>query len=296
MPLRHALLAITVMAIWGSNFVVIRSGLDHLPPLLFGALRFVFATVPAILFLPRPNVSWKNLASYGLLIGVGNFGLLYIAMDGHITPGLASVVVQTQVFFTIGLAMYLSGERIQRHQIVALSLAALGLGIILLHTDKTTTPAGLALVLGAALGWAGANTIVRATPKVDMLAFVVWASLFSAPPLIVLSLAFEGWDAIARSLLEAPTAAWVAVFWQSIANTLFGYAVWAWLLSRYPAATIAPMPLLVPLFGMAASAAWLGEGLPLWKILAAALVISGLGLNLLWPRLAARLQWERAPN
>jgi O-acetylserine/cysteine efflux transporter len=275
------------MAVWGSNFVVIRAGLAHLPPLLFAFLRFALVLVPAVFFLKRPAVAWRNLVTYGVLIGAGNFGLLYIAMNGHITPGLASLVLQTQVFFTIGLAMYLTGDRMQRYQGLALALALAGILIILAHTDTATTPLGMVLALGAALGWASGNMVIRATPSVDMLPFVVWASLFSAPPLLLLSLVFEGWPLIRDSLAAAGPDAWAAVIWQSVANTMFGYSVWGWLLARYPAATVAPMSLLVPVFGMAASAVWLSEPLPGWKLAAAGLVLSGLALNLLWPKLRA---------
>jgi len=287
LSLRHALLAVAVTAVWGTNFVVIRVGLDHLPPLLFGALRFGFALFPAVLFVRRPAVPWSKLAAYGLLIGAGQFGLLYIAMTDYITPGLASLVVQVQVFFTIALAAYFNGDRVQPFQFAALLLAGAGIGVILLHTDGTTTPLGLALVLAAALCWAGGNVVARSTPGVDMLAYVVWASLFAVPPLLVLSLMFEGWPAIREGIAHADAATWGAVLWQSVANVMFGYAVWGWLLSRYPAATVAPMSLLVPVFGMAASAIWLGEPLPGWKFAAAGLVLAGLCLNFLWPKVAA---------
>lgn len=296
LSLRHALLALAVMAVWGTNFVVIRVGLDHLPPLLFACLRFTFALLPAALFIKRPNVPWRYLAAYGLLLGVGLFGLIFIAIKGFITPGLASLIVQTQVFFTILLATYISGERIEPFQLCALLLASLGVAVILLHTDGTTTPIGLALVLMAALGWAGANVVNRSTPNVDMLAYVVWASLFSAPPLFVLSLIFEGWPAIRDGLANADATTWAAVIWQSIGNVMFGYAVWGWLLSRYPAATIAPMSLLVPVFGMGASAFWLGEELPGWKFLAAGLVLTGLCLNFVWPKFAAIRAARHAPT
>jgi len=294
LTLRHALLALTVMAVWGTNFVVIRLGLDHLPPLLFAALRFTLAVLPAIFFLPRPHVPWRKLAAYGLMIGAGQFGLMFLAMSRYITPGLASLVVQLQAFFTIGLAAYLTHERVQRFQVVALLLAAAGIGVILVHTDASTTPLGLALVLLAALCWAGGNVVVRSTPNVNMLAYVVWASLFSAPPLYALSFVFEGWPAIRDGIVNADLITWATVLYQTVANTLFGYAAWGWLLSRYPAATIAPMSLLVPVFGMGASTLWLREPLQGWKLAAAALVMAGLCLNVLWPRFAA-IRGARTP-
>lgn len=290
LPASHVLLALAVVAVWGTNFVVIRIGLDHLPPLTFAALRFTFALLPAVFFLKKPDVSWRNLAAYGVLIGAGQFGLLYIAINGFISPGLASLVVQTQVFFTIGLAMWLAKERIRTFQVVALALAAIGLLVIVSHnTDASVTPLGLALVLGAAASWAGGNAFSRAAGQVNMLAYVVWASLFSVPPLVVLALVFEGPTAMVQGVRAADAATWGAVLWQSVGNTLFGYAAWGWLLSRHPAATITPMAMLVPVFGMGASAIFLGESLPAWKLAAAGLVMSGLALNIFWPRLQSRL-------
>jgi len=288
LTLSHTLLALAVMVVWGTNFVVIRGGLQHLPPLLFATLRFTLVVLPAIFFLRRPAVSWRLMAAYGLFIGAGQFGLLFIAMKSSITPGLASLVIQSQVFFTIGLAMAFERERIRLFQIAALILAFTGLGLILAHAGaNSATPLGLVLTLGAAASWAVGNTISKAIGKVDMLAFVVWSALFAIPPLLVFSLIFDGWPAIRAGMIHATPATWAAVAWQSVGNSMFGYAVWGWLLARYPAATVSPLALLVPVFGMAASAWWLAEPLPGWKLAAAALIMAGLVLNLVWPRLFA---------
>ncbi|HEX5262030.1 MAG TPA: EamA family transporter [Phenylobacterium sp.] len=284
----HALLALLVMAIWGTNFVVIKLALAHLPPLTFAALRFTLAALPAVFLFKRPKVGWRVLVGYGVLIGVGQFGLLYVAMRGSISPGLASLVVQTQAFFTIGLSMVFTGERLRGFQLAALLLATAGLGWLMVHAGSEVTPLGLGLVLAAAMSWAGGNTVQRAANPPNMLAFVVWSSLFAIPPLFALAFVFDGWPAIAAGVTQSTPATWAAVLWQSVGNSLFGYAVWGWLLARYPAATISPLSLLVPVFGMAASAAWLGEPLSGWKVTAAALVLSGLALNTLWPMLQRR--------
>lgn len=287
LPLRHFLLALAVVAVWGTNFVVIKLALGQLPPLLFAVLRFGLVLLPGVFFFARPAVPLDNLALYGLLIGVGQFGLLYVAVNGHVSPGLASLVVQVQVFFTIGLSMRLAGERVRHFQWFALLLAAAGIVVIILHTDGSTTPLGLLLVLLAALAWAGGNIAAKQGAPANMLAYVVWSSAFAVPPLIALSLFFEGWTAISAALGAADAATWVAVAYQSWGNSLFGYAAWGWLLARHPAATITPMALLVPVFGMGGAALMLGEPLPPWKLAAAALVMAGLALNLLWPRVRA---------
>jgi O-acetylserine/cysteine efflux transporter len=281
---RHALLALAIVAVWGTNFAFIRIGLDRLPPLLFAALRFAFAVVPAVFLLRRPRgVAWKNLALYGLFSGPGQFGVLYLAMKGLISPGLASLVIQTQVFFTIGLALLIDREKVKGPQLAAIALASAGILLIVLHADAATTPLGLAMTLFSALCWAGGNMTIKAAKPDNAAAYVAWASLFSAPPLFVLSFLFEGWPAMRAGLVHADAVTWAVVLWQAFGNVLFGFAAWGWLLKRYSAATIAPTALLVPVFGMGASAVLLGEPPPLWKLLAAGLVIGGLALGMLWP-------------
>ena len=291
LPASHLLLALGIVAVWGTNFVVIKNSLGSFPPFYFAALRYFFVLLPLVFFMPRPKVSWSNLCIYGLATGVGQFGVMYYAVNSQISPGLASLVVQTQVFFTIGFAMFFAKEYLKRYQAVAVAIAMVGLGIIAVHTDATTTFLGLALVVFAGLSWGVANTVSRQAGSINMLSYVVWASAFSIPPLLLISLIFEGgpahlWDVT----LSAPAGAWAGVLWQSWANTLFGYAAWGWLLSKHPAALVAPAPLLVPIFGMGASAYFLSEPLPLWKIMAAGLVITGLIVNLFWPGIERSLK------
>jgi O-acetylserine/cysteine efflux transporter len=282
------LLALAVMAVWGSNFVVIKYALNHLPPLTLALLRFALAFFPLALFLPRPAVPWRNLAGYGLLIGAGQFGLLFTAMRADITPGLASLVVQAQVFFTIGMAAWLSGERPAAAQLVALLLASTGIAVIGLNTDGSATPLGLALVLLAAASWAGGNMVSRAAGPVNMLGYVVWSSLFAVPPLLATALVLEGWPRMSAGIVDADAATWAAVLWQSVGNTMFGYGAWGWLLARHEATSVAPLALLVPVFGLGSSALVLGEPLQPWKLSAFTLVMAGLALGILWPRLS---QW-----
>jgi O-acetylserine/cysteine efflux transporter len=291
LPASHLLLALAIVAVWGTNFVVIKLSLNSFPPFLFAALRYTFAFLPLALFFPIPKVSWINLCIYGVAVGVGQFGILYFAIDGRISPGLASLVIQTQVFFTIGFAMFFAKERLRTYQVIALLVAIIGLVVIALHTDANTTFLGLALVVFAGLSWGVANTVSRRAGSINMLSYVVWASGFAIPPLFVMSYLFEGgWSHMSSSLAMAPVGAWAGVLWQSWANTLFGYGAWAWLLSKHPAAVVAPAPLLVPIFGMGAAAYFLAEPLPPWKIEAAGLVIAGLIVNLFWPSIELKLK------
>lgn len=286
LPLSHLLLALAIVAVWGTNFVVIKVSLREFPPFLFAALRYIFALLPLVFFVPRPKASWKNLCLYGCAIGVGQFGVMYFAIDGRISPGLASLVIQTQVFFTIGFAMFFAKEGLKLYQAVAVAIAMTGLVIIALHTDAGTTFLGLALVVFSGFSWGVANTVSRRAGAINMFSYVIWASAFSIPPLLLISWIFEGGvEQMATTITSASIWGWLGVLWQSWGNTLFGYAAWGWLLSKHPAAAVAPAPLLVPIFGMGASAFFLSEPLPLWKILAGGLVIAGLVINLFWPSL-----------
>jgi O-acetylserine/cysteine efflux transporter len=298
LPISHLLLALAVVAVWGSNFVVIKVGLGEIPPLLFATLRFVLSSLPLLLFVRRPAVAWRHLIGYGLFMGL-QFALLFLAMRQDLSPGLASLLLQSQVFMTLLLVALVQHERMRLPQLAALAIAILGFMLIAWqsvdssHADVTrlghvdVSPFGLLLALGAALAWACANLISRSIGKVDMLGFMVWSSLFAVPPLLLCTLWFEGPARIAATLPNISLTAWGAVLWQAAGNTLFGFGAWGWLLARHPAATITPLALLVPIFGMGTSSLLLGEALQNWKLAATALVIGGLALNVLasrWPR------------
>jgi O-acetylserine/cysteine efflux transporter len=296
LPLSHLLLALSVVFVWGTNFVVIRWGLDGLPPFLFATLRFALSALPWLLFIPRPTAPWHKIAAFGVLLGVGQFGLLFLAMRSSISPGLASLVVQLQVFFTIGLSIWLMGERVRGFQVVGLLLALAGLGVIAAHLDASVTLLGMGLVLSAAFFWSLANLVVKSLGPVNMLHFMVWSSVFAVPPLFALSWLVEGPQAIAAGVQHASALVWASVLWQAVGNTLFGYGVWNWLLARHPAATVTPLALLIPVFGMGASALSLGESLPGWKLGAAALVLLGLAVIVCWPLLQTALQRQAKSN
>jgi O-acetylserine/cysteine efflux transporter len=290
-PLTHLLLALAVVAVWGSNFVVIKFGLSELPPLLLATLRFALSALPWLFFIRRPAVAWRYLVGYGVLMGF-MFGLLFLSMRSDVTPGLASLLMQSQVFMTLLLVAWLQHERMPRIQFAGLALATTGFALIawqsFAQTQADVTPLGLGLALSGALCWACANVVSRSIGKVDMLGFMVWNSVFAVPPLLLLSLVFEGTTALTDALPQASLAAWAAMLWQALGNTLFGFGAWGWLLARHPAATITPMALLIPVFGMGSSALILGEPLQAWKLGAAALVMAGLAVNVLGARALRR--------
>ena len=281
MTKKHQLLALIVTIIWGTNFVFIKYGLNELPPFLFATIRFFLVAFPLIFFFPKPKASWRLIAAYGLFIGAGQFGILFFAMQNDISPGLASLVLQTQVFFSVIFAIFFFKESVTPIQWFALAISFSGIALIASKTGGQTTLFGLALALLAAMSWAMGNMVVKKAGKIDIIAFLAYSSLFAVPVLATLSLYFEGWDLIKTSIQSASMTCVYVVLWQTIGNTLIGYGLWNFLLSRYSAATVTPWALLIPISGMTASSLLLDEPMPLWKLLAAALVLSGLVINII---------------
>ncbi len=186
-----------------------------------------------------------------------------------------------QIFITILLAALIHSEIVRPQQLFALFVCFTGLSIIIFNTDEFTTVPGVLIILAAATSWAAGNLVAKGAGKINILGFLSWSSLFAVPPLALLALYFEGWPAMSSSIGSAGFGAWAVVLWQSVGNTLIGYGLWNMLLARYPAAVVTPWALLVPVFGMSASALLLAEPMPWWKLLAMLIMLLGLGLNAL---------------
>ena len=283
---RDLVLVLAVVTVWGFSFVTIRWALDGGPPFAMAALRFFFAAVPAVLFIKRPALPWHTLIAYGFAIGVFQFGLLFLGMQLGMPAGLSSLVIQSQVFFTMGLAAWLLHDRITRHTIIGACVAAAGMAVLAAHKlieGATATFAGFLVVLAAALSWAIGNIITkRAAAKgdVDVVGTVVWASLAVPLPLALASFFFEGGVAAFERVARMPWQAWASVLFMSYCATLFGLASWNALLHRYPTAVIAPFALLIPVSGLVSGAIFLGEALAPLQIMGAVLVLGGLTWNL----------------
>lgn len=281
MPASHLLLALLVVAVWGTNFVVAHEGLNEFPPLTLGALRILFASLPLLPFLPRPDVPMRTVVVYGLLSGALQFGLLLYALGGHISPGLASTLIQMQAFFTAAVAAIADGERLDRRDLLGLAISGSGIALIGAHVaDGDVSVVGIACVLGAALAWAFANIIVRRARPARAISLVAWSNLIAVVPLTGATLLIDGPHRVVGSLLHASSGGWGVVLWQAYANALLGYSIWNWLLARHPASRIAPLALLVPAFGLGASALYLSEPLQPWKLAAAMAVVAGLFLGM----------------
>ncbi|GAB6262528.1 EamA family transporter [Photobacterium sp. 53610] len=279
--------ALLVVLIWGVNFSAIKIGLETLPPILFSALRFAVVALPAVFFVPFPKTSVFNVLGVGLFLGVLKFGLLFIAMKADASAGLSSLILQAQVFFTIGLSVLLYKEAIGKHHAIGILIASTGFSLFLMESGGNITALGLVMILAAAFCWAIANSIMKRMKGVNLLHFMVWVSLVPPAPLLVISYFTETSDPISL-LLAAKTETWLAISYVSYISTLLAFALWGHLLKSYPAATVTPFALLIPVVGMITAALLLGERMAESEILGAGFIFLGLAVCVLGGR------WFRA--
>ena len=281
MPLSHIFLALLVTLIWGVNFVVIKVGLEDFPPLLFCALRFALAALP-LLFLrgPLPAPGWRIL-QIGVLLGVVKFGLLFVGMHLGMPAGLSSLVLQSQVFFTVLIAALVLGERPTLRALTGLALAATGLLLIGSERSLGDSLVGFLLVVAAALAWAFSNIATKRSGASDMLRLICWVSLVPVLPLLGLSYVFEGPQAMSAAVEHLNWRGVGALLYIAFLATTVGFALWSFLLRRYPASLVTPFALAVPVSGLLSGWLLLGEALTPLGWLACALVFGGLLITVL---------------
>ncbi|GAA0647295.1 EamA family transporter [Streptomyces thermocarboxydovorans] len=279
----HVLLAVLVAAVWGVNFTVIEIGLDHFPPLLFSALRFLAAALPAVFLVGRPKVAWKWIVAVGLVLGVAKFGLLFVGMEAGMPAGLSSLVLQIQAVFTALFAIAFLGERPTPLRLLGMVVALAGIGVAAVEEGASGPLTAFALVVAAAACWGASNVLTRKAAPPDALNFMVWVSTIPVLPLLALSVAVEGWSADLAALRALDRQGAGTVLYVAWVTTVFGFGVWGWLLHRHPASTVAPFSLLVPVFGMSSAALFLGESMTGLRWIAAALLVGGVALASLTP-------------
>ncbi len=288
---RDILAALAAALVLGLAFIAIKVGVREAPPLLLTVLRFVFAAFPAVLFVKPPRAPAAMVMLYGLLIGVGQFGLLFLAIGLGMPVGLASLVIQLQAFVTVFLAWVVLGERPSAAQMAGAGVALLGVAAIGATRLGGASLGPLLMVVGAALCWVAGNLVGKLAGKIDMFAFVVWSSLAAPIPLFALSLLFEG----GRTLSALAHPSWVlalCVAALAYGGTIVGFGLWSRLLAHHSAASVAPFALLIPVVGMISGWLVFGEPLGAVELLGAALVMAGLTFNVFGDRLFALRLFE----
>ncbi|MBV1707226.1 MAG: EamA family transporter [Hyphomicrobiales bacterium] len=285
---RHIALAALLVCLWGLNFVCTRLALDHIPPMLLVGLRYVGGAGLCVA-LPRPAIAWWRLLAITVSMFIGQYLCLYLALDLGFPAGLSSVALQVQAFFTIILAALMLHERPKTRQWLGTLIAMAGVGLIALSTTRAGIPvAAVILLLGAAVAWALGNIWMRGAGTYDPLGMIAWMSLLAMAPMLAVSAIFEG---PARDLRALGSITWLVfgeILYIAIVSTLGGFTIWSYLVKRYPASTVAPITLAVPVTGAASAALLLGETFGLYRLAGMALILLGLVLAAMPWRLGAR--------
>lgn len=277
----HVLGLVGVAAAWGLNFVFVRLGLDGVPPLFLCFLRFLLTAVPAVFFLARPRCSWALLCAFGLVNFGFQFAFLFMGMRLGMSPGLASLLMQFQVFFTLGLAAWLMKEKPSSWRITGAVISSLGVVYIGLRSHGEASWAGFALTLLASLCWSTGSILSKKIATKRPLSLVVWGSLIATPFAFLLCWLLEGPAQAAAALERFSVVSTVSIAYIVCISSFLAYSLWGHFLNLHPSAVVAPFTLLVPVFGFAGSYLFLGEAFPAWKAVAALLVFAGLCFNLL---------------
>ena len=272
----HVALAVLIAAVWGFNFIAIKFGVTAAPPFFLTGARFLLAAIPAVFFVAKPREHFGWVMAFGLVLGVGQFGFLFLAVRMGLPVGLTSLVMQTQAFFTMFFAWALMGEAPVARQTWGAVIAFVGIAVIAYARWSGPDAVPLLLCLAAAAGWAMANIISKKARPANTLSFVIWSSLAVPVPMFALSYIFED-HAQSWAIITHPTLQVVlSLLYLAFLSTLFGYAAWNHLFNHYSAATIAPFSLLIPIFGILGGAVVFGERFDIYAIVGGALIILGL--------------------
>ena len=297
MPITHLLLALLVVVIWGVNFLFVSFGLEEISPLLLCSLRFLLASVPAIFFIKIPQGSFRVIVLYGFVMFALQFAFLFMGMNIGMPPGMASLLMQTQVFFSMFFAGIFLGEQPNMGQIIGALVASFGIGLVAMHFDSEISLPGFVFILAAAATWGFGNLITKKIKgsSDNMMAIIAWGSFVACVPMFLLSLMVEGPASFVYTYEHLSWRGVLSLCYIVFASTWIGYGVWNWLIARYPVGVVAPFTLLVPIVAILSSVLVLGEPFQLWKLAAGLLVIGGLCINILGARFfAVKVQSETA--
>ena len=284
MSLKHSLLALLVVVIWGANFVVIDAGQEDVPPLLFLALRFLVVCLPAIFFLKPPPIGWRNIIAIGATLSLAQFALLYFALALGMPPGLASLLLQTQVIFSILVAALALGERPTRRQLAGAIIGMVGLMIVIVGHSQVAPWLPLVVTLLSALAWTVGNVLTRRSKARSGLSLVVWSGVVVPLPAFALSLVVDSPPVVWQALTSLSWIAIASTVYTAVFASLIGYGIWNSLLSRYPTSAVVPFTLLVPVVGIVT--AWLvqGEVPTVAEFIGGAIMLGGLAAAIVQPR------------
>ncbi len=276
MNIKDFSLAVLITAIWGLNFSVLKIRLSSLDPFTLAGLRFLLCAFPLVFFIKKPDVSMRYVVAYGLIFGVGLWGMVSLGIHFGVSAGMASLVLQMSAFMTVVLGVILLKDELDRIKILGFIITIIGMGFIASVTDGSVTVFGLILILFGALAMSVTTIIVKISGTKRIFSFIIWSSLFSPIPLFVLAYFTQGQNVFLDFVANIDDKAIFSILFQVYPTTLFGYWVWNSLVDKYQVSRVAPISLLVPIFGLLGSFLIFKEQIGIEKIIAGILIMTGL--------------------
>lgn len=273
--------AVVAAVLWGGNFVAVRLALGHFDPYLLTALRFAF--VAALI----PFVGWPRgmpvgtLLLYSLCSGIGQYLLSTVAIQLGLSPGLAALLMQFQVFISLALSWMILGESVRATTIVGSVLGVAGLTGVLLTGGAKAPWLASGVCLLAAAGWAVANTTIKRTTE-SVIRLQCASGLICLPAIwLARELLLPSAPPALQALASAPLSGWLPVAYVVVASFAVAQVLWGKAIGAVGVAATSPFALLIPVFGVALAWLVLGENLSLQLLVSAAVVLAGVGVHVL---------------
>jgi O-acetylserine/cysteine efflux transporter len=280
MQKKHLVLAILVTLVWGVNFPITKLGLRSIDPFVLTGIRFALAAIPLVFFIKRPAIKFSYVAAYGFIFGLGMWGVINYGIQVGVSPGIASLIIQLSVFFTMGWGALLFKEKLRGAQLIGALLVLVGLAGIISTQQGEHAILGVLLIVLSAVAWSVGNVIIKKSGVKEIFSFMVWASLFPPIPLFFIAWLMQGAAPFENLHSSLDFTAVLSIVFQVYLATHFAYWGWNSLLKLYPVSTVAPLSLLIPVFGIGSSMLIIGEHISTPNLISIAIIIMGLAVGL----------------
>ncbi|MCY4038894.1 MAG: EamA family transporter [Hyphomicrobiales bacterium] len=279
----HIFYAVLISAIWGTNFLITKVGLQELPPIFFTCLRYSAIVFPLIFFIKRDGLPWDLILKIGISLGTLTFTLAFIGIKLGVPAGLTSLLMQTQVIFTLILSAFILRDVPGVAQQIGVTISAAGVGLLVWSYSQSPTFTGLMFVLAGALCSGVTKILMKQGGQYDTFRLMIWMSLVPPVPLFLLSMIFESGQF--EALQHVTYRGVGAILFNSFVSTVLGFGLMGYLVKIYSPNMVAPYAFLVPVFGLAGGFLFLDETLDVASSAAVVIIMGGL----LYPKYMAPL-------
>ena len=275
------LILLMVCLVWAFSNVLSKIVVSPwgIPPMFFGAIRFALVlavTLPWLLPMPRPR--WRILA-IGLLMGAGNFALLFIGLQTA-TPSASAVVLQVGVPFTTVLSVLMLGERIRWPRGLGITLTLTGALLVVWKPGSANLSAGLLFVMAAAFAGSLGAVLMKQMDNVPPLRFQAWVALVSLLPLSLTSSLLERGQWATATAVGFPFVG--AVLFSALIVSVLAHTSYYRLIGRYEANLLAPLTLMTPLFTIGLGVLLTGDLIDGRMVAGTMLAVAGVLVVALW--------------